>query len=169
MNMVKILIGLPGAGKSSWAAQYLNTNTPNETVIISLDSIREMLFGKYCFVDRLESLVRGIAYHVMRSALHAKLDIIIDDTNLILTKADREMLVYTLRALEHHTGVLTIEAICFPYTDECKYRRMHDNRGLGASRWEKLIDEMLERYQPIMSAYELKQGVLFDDILLSSR
>ncbi len=81
--MIKIIltVGIPSAGKSSWAIQEVNKD-PTKTVRLNRDSLRNMLNG-YVFTDKNEKLVSEINKAGLTAALKAGFEqIILDETNL---------------------------------------------------------------------------------------
>ncbi|HEX2958324.1 MAG TPA: AAA family ATPase, partial [Chitinispirillaceae bacterium] len=91
MQTIDILIGLPGAGKTTYARNY-TANNPG-WMIISVDNIREMLYGKYHYDEKDQLLVQRITGRTVKEILRYGYDLIIDDSILILTKAARRELV----------------------------------------------------------------------------
>ena len=76
---VYIMTGFTGSGKSFWASQKAkNANT----VIISRDSLRTMIKGRYAYNTAYEPVLRKIAAYSCKSALLAGFDVIIDELNL---------------------------------------------------------------------------------------
>lgn len=78
-----ITVGIPGAGKSSWAKASAEKNG---AVVIGRDTIREELFGAgylTCAPDpEKEPTVTEIQHRLVGEALDAGRDVIVDDTNL---------------------------------------------------------------------------------------
>jgi predicted kinase len=160
MREVKILIGLPGAKKTTWARSYVTSGNYN-TAIITLDAIREMMYGRYDYREELEPLIYQIAVAIIRQSLRAGLDIIIDDTMLILTKQSREHLVNFLRSYLYACGKISIQAVTFQYDQQCVINRTSDPRGLDPSRWLMVINEMMLKFEPVSDAED------FDSIVKS--
>ena len=79
MRKIIATVGLPGSGKSTWAAQYQKDN-PN-TVIVCRDDLRRMLVD-YKFSKRNEKLVASIRDQVIVEAILNDRDVIVADTNL---------------------------------------------------------------------------------------
>lgn len=75
-----ILIGPPGSGKSFWAHNYLAKNP--RTVIVNRDSFRFMLRNTPVVEAKIESLINILQEQTILNALDAKLDVIVDNTNL---------------------------------------------------------------------------------------
>lgn len=80
MAAVYILIGIPGAGKTTYAKSFLQ-----DTVYLGTDSIRKELFGK-----ELTLKGRKCVYDLLFSRLHAALkqnqDVVIDCTNFSIKR-----------------------------------------------------------------------------------
>ncbi len=73
--------GLPASGKTSWAKQQIARN-PNTVVRVSRDDIRGLLFNKFVLDPGQENLVTKVQLDIIRDALVAKKNVIVDDTNL---------------------------------------------------------------------------------------
>lgn len=80
MNRVTICRGLPASGKSSWTAEQLETAV--NTVAVSKDYIRAMMFANSKRKPWHEGLVLKVRDAIIDQALKDKRNIIIDDTNL---------------------------------------------------------------------------------------
>ena len=88
--IIMILIGISASGKSSWATSYVHSH--NDTVIISRDSIRTMLWGKYNSsyydhprLNEREQSVTTFELNLIQFSLDQCKSVIIDDTNLLLS------------------------------------------------------------------------------------
>lgn len=78
-----LMVGIPGAGKSTW----VKNNLPSDTIIISRDIIRARLGftqdenEKAVLSHEQEQLVTDVEYKEIEGALFAGYDVAIDDTN----------------------------------------------------------------------------------------
>lgn len=75
MNTLKMMIGLPRSGKSTWVKNNRTTE-----VIVSADELRKIVYGQPFWVDG-ETLVWCIREMFLKSLLFQGVDIIIDETN----------------------------------------------------------------------------------------
>lgn len=80
MNQVIICSGLPASGKSTWTAEQV-ASSPN-TIAISKDYLRAMLFADSKRKPWHEGLVLKVRDAIIDQALKSKRNVIIDDTNL---------------------------------------------------------------------------------------
>jgi len=78
--IVKILIGIPAAGKSTWSNEYLFKNP--EWVRVNRDDYRKMLRNEAICEFRIENMITEIADEAILTALHSKRNVIVDNTNL---------------------------------------------------------------------------------------
>lgn len=74
-----ILQGIPGSGKSTWAREFIKTNS-NTHVIVSRDEIRKM-FGNY-WVPNREGFVDDVEKLSIIEGLNRGFNVIVDATNL---------------------------------------------------------------------------------------
>lgn len=83
---ITICIGISGAGKSTWATEYIK-NTPN-TIRINRDDIRKTIVGTlvdyYSHPELVarETLVTRICDCILKDAISNDVDVVIDNTNV---------------------------------------------------------------------------------------
>ena len=77
---VKILIGPPGSGKSTWSLDFVRRNP--DWVRVSRDDFRFMLKDQPICEPKIESLINTIQDSVILDSLAKGLNVIIDNTNL---------------------------------------------------------------------------------------
>jgi adenylylsulfate kinase-like enzyme len=169
---VIVLIGLPGSGKGTIAklivqGDLLPASVPVETIIVSLDNIREMLKGVYVFDIDLEPLVFGMARDMIRRALVGGFRVVIDDAIVSLTEKARVELCYLIRTFEQQLRT-TVNIIAIQINTPvhiCKMRRMLSPRGYAPFKWPEVIDGHNSIYQPIL---HVQQGIAegFDEVAI---
>jgi len=157
MPTLKIMIGLPGSGKSSYADKYMKSDN---TVYLSSDFIRKDMFG---FEDQTHN---DQVFSRMKSetlfALHTGFDVIYDATNL---SAKRRMLL--INAIKKEVDNVCVEAylMCTPIDTLLERNLTRLERHLP---WDKLID-MITYLEPPMyyegfDSIYLINGGMYDDI-----
>jgi len=77
---VKILIGVPASGKSTWSLDFVRRNP--DWVRVSRDDFRFMLKDQPICEPKIESLINTIQDSVILDSLAKGLNVIIDNTNL---------------------------------------------------------------------------------------
>ncbi len=77
---VKILIGIPNSGKSTWALNHVLRNP--EWIRVNRDDFRVMLKNQYVCEPKIENLINDIQDTVILNSLSKGLNVIIDNTNL---------------------------------------------------------------------------------------
>lgn len=75
---IKILQGIPGSGKSSWARDYINHN--RNTMRVSRDDLRHMLVEDV-FTDGNENLINSAKLSLIRLGIEKDRNIVLDDTH----------------------------------------------------------------------------------------
>ena len=88
-----MLVGLPAAGKDTWAREYIKKH-PN-TVIHSSDDIREELYGDASCQNNPEKVFEIMAARTIKSLQEGK-DVIYNATNLKYKKRKEENKCYLL-------------------------------------------------------------------------
>lgn len=128
------VMGLPGAGKSTYCREKLSG------LIINRDGIRTMLYGKYNYIKEDEPMIFEMTIHLAKSAIigHDK-NIIIDETGANVA--------HRMRWCEVLRNVCKINAIYINTPLEtCIKRRIADNKGLDTN-WENVIRTMHSGYK----------------------
>ena len=77
---IKILIGVPASGKSTWVKKFLLKN-PNY-ISVNRDYFRLMFRNENMCEHKIEDLITNIFIKTVHAALVKKLNVIIDNTNL---------------------------------------------------------------------------------------
>lgn len=77
---VKILVGVPASGKSTWTRDYLDKN-PN-TVAVSRDDFRYGLRNSGITEPKIEAMITELVDTTIIKSLNKGLDVVIDATNL---------------------------------------------------------------------------------------
>ena len=150
MSELIVLCGLPGSGKSTYAKGYALSR--KNTVIVSMDSIRKMLKGKYLFIASLEPVIQTISLEITNRLLEMGLNVMYDETNL--TRYQRKKIC----------GVApnNTDCVCLWFTEaiyNLEYR-MRDPRGYDVEHWDKLIKQMKEVFEPPDSEIETQFSMI---------
>lgn len=82
MGKIILTIGIPGSGKSTWAAEYQEQNPG--TLVANRDSLRESLGIAKIFDKEAESLVIKLEDEIIEFGLKTGRTVIVADTNLNL-------------------------------------------------------------------------------------
>lgn len=77
---VKILVGIPASGKSTWSKDYVGKNP--DWVRVNRDDFRHMLKDMPMCEMKVENLITKVSYDVIISSLMSKFNVIVDNTNL---------------------------------------------------------------------------------------
>ncbi len=120
---IKILVGIPACGKSTWSKEYV-LNNPN-TKRINRDDLRNMLdSGKS--TDGNENFLRILRVELIRMCLSLDRNVILDDTNCYASKLEET--IYAIRTMAGQMGKkIEIEVIDFDVpVEECVLR--NENR-----------------------------------------
>ena len=136
-----VTIGLPGSGKSTWAAQKAQKET--QCLIVNRDSFRSMIKGgKYVFDKDYEEYIKTNCYDFINMLLAGGFDVIVDETNLTVQKRhelfNNAMMFF---GEKKHTFI----GIYFDKSkDVCLENRMKDSRGYDRKKWNEVIQSMVE-------------------------
>jgi tRNA uridine 5-carbamoylmethylation protein Kti12 len=140
---VYILIGLLGSGKSTESKRLASLN---DSFIINVDSLRQMLYGKYNFIQEDENIIETLFNRILFQLLiKSDKDIIIDESNYILTKQSRKQLVETILEIKN-TEIIYV--IC-PDQEKNLERRLEKNKGLSDDIWISVNERMKNEYEEI--------------------
>lgn len=109
-----IMYAIPRSGKSTYVKE--NFENKEKTVIISRDSIREELFGTRDVMNREEE-VNNVFLNRFNKAIKAKLDIVIDNTNL--KKQYRKLFIDSVKQYGYFIEVIAIETSIETIYERC--------------------------------------------------
>lgn len=134
MNIV-IMCGIPGSGKSTYARSL------KHKIILSKDSIREMIHGEYKYDPDTEGVVKEMLYSLCSSVyvLCPSYTIVIDETN-INKKKRKEW-------LDLFSGAAQITCVYCSSIDGNLDRRMTNSRGMTREKWEGVIESMKNSFE----------------------
>lgn len=134
MPKLTILVGLPGSGKSTYAAQQCVLNP--DAIICSSDDVRKQLYGDSSEqgnpVDVFEEL-----HNRVYDALHCGKDVFYDATNV--TRKERKNVIQRFRKYAEEINV----AIIWAPLEECIRRDAARDGRVG----KVVIDKFLRRWQ----------------------
>jgi len=155
---VYLMIGLPGSGKSSWAAK--KALEPN-TYIVNRDSLYKMLGGRYdCYSKELSSIVAAGINSMVTALLMRECNVILDETHT--TRSRRLRSLEVLREYRDLTQVRVVYVHCTETERNLDYR-LKEDRGLSASRWGDVIRGMKEGFEDYTDE-DYDELIMVDDI-----
>lgn len=148
-KIVKILVGIPGSGKSYYAG-YLRTD---DTIIINADSCRKALYGDEN-IQGNGSEVFAMVYNMFRTALHDNnvSQIVIDNTN---TTYKARKAFYDI--ISEERKLVDVELVFF-YNFQLAYERNYERERIVPI---EVMDRMANQFQfptqeEIYSGYDFK-------------
>ena len=157
-SKIYIMSGLVGSGKSTKAKEIRKKlDRPyaiNKTIILNKDKLREMVFGSYEFDYNYEGIVTSMERTLLVRAIQDYSNIIIDNTHL--TKRKRQALIQRIRKINPDYTIIIVA--CNETKNNLK-NRMTDPRGISEEKWEKVIENMKERFEPANRLEGIKLGV----------
>jgi len=138
----KILVGLPGSGKTSWAREYVAQN-PN-TVIVNNDTIRHEFMDREK-IDKwshvVEDYVRSQRELMIRTARHRGQNVIADNTHM--NQKTRKQIVNFCESIGY-----TVEIVDFQHVSVEECVRRDAQRTGRAHVGEKVIRDMHRKFSP---------------------
>jgi predicted kinase len=132
MKTLRIMIGLPRSGKSTWIKQ----NKINE-VVVSADELRYLVYNQR-FWSNGESLMWSINKIILKMLMQQGVDIIVDETNTTIDR--RKSIIKQAKEYDY-----IIDCICISTPKEICIERaisLNDNVIIP------IIEKMSEQYQP---------------------
>lgn len=140
---IKVLQGLPGAGKSTSAAAW-RALAPDHRVVVNRDEIRFELFGRYSeLTDEQESVVTDIEFLRVDRALGAGLSVAVDATHLKSAHRDRWVDLASRHGVRHEVVVIDTPL------SECLRRNRARAAAGGRFVPEAVIAEMHATAEPV--------------------
>lgn len=140
MQTIKVLVGLPGSGKSTWAKQQVLENK-GKVKRVNKDILRDMLDGSH-YTKGNETFVLKMRDYAVSLALRKDYEtIIVDDTNFEPRHFDR-----MCEIAKHCNRNIIVETIYFDIPiEECVQRDLE--RPVGAGQvGEKVIRTFFNKY-----------------------
>ncbi len=138
---VKILIGIPASGKSTWADEYACRN--NDWVRVSRDKFREMLKNQPLCEPKIESLINTLQDSTIIDCLSRGLNVIIDNTNL---RAD---------TIEHFCDLVkNLATVEFRVFDISLSKALERNAGRDKKVDEAAMKKMFKQYQILVDTFD---------------
>ncbi len=138
---VLVLIGLPGSGKSTWAAAAGIT-------VLSSDAVRELLAD-----DATNQQIHGTVFATLRYLLRRRLELGMPATILDATNLQRAHRKAWIKIAQAHGA--RVEAVCFPTPLEVCQRR-------NAARQRIVPPEVIEAMAAKLQWPTLAEG--FDEV-----
>jgi predicted kinase len=148
-------VGIVGDGKSTWSKMKVESNS--SVSIVSKDSIREMLHGKYVFDETLEPMVNRIHWNAIVEVLSTGRSLIIDECHV--KKSERAEIINSLR--NKFPGIMIVGVRCVNVSRDSNInRRMAQPKITGDSvdvraTWYFVIDEMIRKFEePVSTEFD---------------
>lgn len=117
MKKMLILRGAPGAGKSTWAKSFVQSNPDYKRV--NRDELRWMTDGPEVFDRSSGPLVTKVQTLAIRTIIEEGHNVVVDNTHLVLND------VKALHILAQDIGDIEVSEKCFTtHIDECKKRNL---------------------------------------------
>ena len=140
---IKILVGVPASGKSTWARKELARN-PN-VVSVSRDDFRYGLRNSGVTEPKIESMITELVDSTIMKSLSFGLDVIIDATNL-----KKSYIEHFINLVKHNADV---EFIVFDISLETAIER---DKNREKSVGEHVIKKMYKNYKDLLDSYALQ-------------
>lgn len=139
--LVKLLIGVPASGKSTWAKEFIAKNP--KWVRIGRDEFRYMLKNVGWCEPNIESLITSLMENAIVSALSSGLNVIIDNTNL-----KKEYIDTFCRLVETYASV---EFMYFPISLQ---KALERDKIREKSVGEDVIKRMMEDWSILVDSFD---------------
>lgn len=138
--IVKLLIGIPASGKSTWTKEFI-LNNPNY-LRINRDDFRLMLKNQQICEPKIENMITELVYNAIDVALSNKFNILLDNTHV---KA--RYLNDIINHVQYHADV---EFQIFDISlDKAIERDKNRDKSVGA----EVITKMYKDYKILMDSY----------------
>jgi len=149
-NVIWILIGLPGSGKSYWSEEFIKNH--HNTVCISRDMVRQMLavnYRTFPFSDhntnkdsgKWSKLEKNISNKSLDEAIKMNFDVILDETHI--TKKSRHRTIIELKKNLN----IQINYVWFTENKNNLEYRMETPKNTEKHVWKNVIDNMTNLFE----------------------
>lgn len=140
--IVRILIGIPASGKSTWCENFLMKNP--DWLRVNRDDFRKMLRNEAVTEFKIENLITEISNATIVESLNAKRNILVDNTNLKKEYIEAIVeLVQTMADVEFQVFDISL--------DKAIERDAAREKKVG----ERVITKMYKDYKNLMDSYPL--------------
>lgn len=140
---ILILIGIPAAGKSTWAKEFVRNNP--DWVRINRDQYRLMLKDAQLCEPKIEDLITETANNAIRLSLKRKLNVIIDATHLRVK--------YIEQIIEEFKYDADIDYRVFDISLEKAIER---DKNREAKVGEEVIKKMYTQYKTLIDSFHFQ-------------
>lgn len=156
-QIIYVLMGIPGSGKTTWARKMASKD--NNTIIVSNDDIRFLLKHDYLYdgSEKQQILVRKISDSILKNAIEMGYNIIIDQMSL--TKKSRMETVQRIRSIKKDVIIYLIR---FEGSDQNLERIKNREMKWGDENYYKNLLEKLKNETEEVSSDELYDKEFFD-------
>lgn len=138
---VKILIGIPASGKSTWSEDFVRKNS--NWVRVSRDDFRAMLKGQYVCEPKIESLINTLQDNVILDSLSRGLNVMIDNTNLKLSY------------IEHFCDLVKNQAsVEFQVFDISLNKALERNSNRDRKVPDDIVTKMFKQYKELVESFD---------------
>lgn len=143
MPRLEILVGMVGSGKSTYARRRADEGA----IVISHDSLTEMLHARYRYEQQLRAEYRAAEEQLARTFLSAGRDVVIDRTHL--TTESRGRWIGFAKRMHFGSGIETrVMAVTFPIESpevHAQRRCIADARGRSFDDWFRVAQHHYEQ------------------------
>jgi predicted kinase len=138
---VKILVGIPSSGKSTWSLDYVKNNSG--WVRVSRDDFRYMFKNQGFCDNKIEEMISDVQSYVILEALNKKLNVIIDNTNVRLS--------YINDFIKLVNNIATVEFMVFDISlEEAIERDLKREKTVGSD----IIKKMYDNYKVLIDSLD---------------
>ena len=138
---VKILIGIPASGKSTWSEDFVCKNS--DWVRVCRDDFRAMLKSQPVCEPKIESLINTLQDNVILDSLSRGLNVMIDNTNLKVSYIE-----HFCELVKHHASVE------FQVFDISLSKAIERNSNRDKKVSEDVIKKMFKEYQILVDSFD---------------
>lgn len=138
---VKILIGIPASGKSTWSEDFVRKNS--DWVRVCRDDFRGMLKSQPVCEPKIESLINKLQDNVILDSLSRGLNVLIDNTNLKVSYIE-----HFCELVKYHASVE------FQIFDISLNKAIERNSNRDKKVSEEAIKKMFKEYQILVDSFD---------------
>jgi predicted kinase len=141
---IRILIGVPGSGKSTWAKDFVKSH--DNWTRVSRDDFRDMLKNSGVVENKVENIINELVDATIEQSLLKKMNVIVDNTNL------KEKYIQTIIEKFKYSADIEYQVFDVSLDKAIERDRNRTEKTVG----KHIISKMYKDYKVLMDSFDFQ-------------